>query len=154
MPVIWRDAVHADLPRLEELWAEQQVRFKERAPTVHAAMPELFYPEEETHHAFYPFKPPVLRVRVAEQDGVILAARIVEAVCEVQLIGGNEDVVRSLGRELPEECQWARSKGFRSGWGLAPKELAKPIERSLRHTPLRPWPNLVLIGCDFQELGD
>jgi hypothetical protein len=96
----------------------------------------------------------VLRVRVAEEDGIVTAFRITEAVCEVQLIGGTEGVVRSLGRELPEECQWARSKGFRSGWGLAPKELAKPIERSLRHTPLRPWPNLVLIGCDFQELGD
>jgi hypothetical protein len=56
MPVIWRDAVHADLPRLEELWAAQQARFEERAPTVHATLPDLFYPVEETQHAFYPFR--------------------------------------------------------------------------------------------------
>ena len=154
MPLLWRDAVHADLARITELWQEQQQKFQELAPTVRSQMPELFYPIEETERVFYPFKPPILRVRVAERDGTIIACRIVESVCEVQLIGGDEEVLRSLGRELPEECQWARAKGFRSGWGLAPKELAKPIERALRHTPLRAWPNLVLIGCEFSELGD
>jgi hypothetical protein len=154
MQIVWRDAVHADLARIWYLWAEQQERFQSLAPTVHAEMPELFYPEEETEHVFYPFRPPVLRVRVAEQDGMVIACLVIEAVCEVQLVGGNEDVVRSLGRELPEACQWARGKGFRSGWGLAPKKLANPIARSLRHTPLQPWPNLVLIGCDFESLGD
>lgn len=154
MSMTWRDAVHADEPRIKELWVEQNARLQELAPTVNAPMPDLFYPEAETEHAFYPYRPPVLRVRVAERDGVVIACRVVEAICEVQLIGGDQDVVRSLGRELPEECQWARSKGFRSGWGLAPKELAKPIERALRHTPLRVWPNLVLIGCDFSEVGD
>ena len=154
MSLIWRDATHADAPRIQELWDEQQARFQELAPSVQSKMPPLFYPIEETQHAFYPFRPPILRVRVVEEDGVVTACRIVEAVCEVQLIGGSADVVRSLARELPEECHWAKDKGFRSGWGLAPKELAKPIERSLRHTPLRPWPSLVLVGCDFSELGD
>jgi hypothetical protein len=154
-PVIgWRDATHTDEPRLKELWAEQHALFAEKAPTVHSEMPDLFYPEGETHHAFYPFRPPILRVRVCEEDGVITSFRIVEAVCEVQVIGGTQNSVRSLGRELPEECHWAREKGFRSGWGLAPREFVKPIERSLRHTPLRVWPNLVLVGCDFSELGD
>lgn len=152
--VSWRPAVHADLPRIQELWDEQQERFRELAPTVSSALPELFYPENEIEHAFFPYKPPILRVQMAEKDGLAVACRIVEAVCEVQLIGGDEDVVRSLGSELPAECQWARSLGFRSGWGLAPKQLAKPIERSLRHTPLKAWPNLVLIGCDFAEIGD
>lgn len=151
---MWRDAVHADLAQIRELWNEQERRLAELAPTVRADMPELFYPEGETDHALYPYKPPVLRVRVEEREGVVVSCRIVEAVCEVQVIGGDQETVRSLGRELPEECQWARAKGFRSGWGLAPKELAKPIERSLRHTPLRVWPNLVLIGCLFDELGD
>jgi hypothetical protein len=154
MQVTWRDAVHADLPRIKELWDEQNRRLQELEPTVNAPMPELFYPEGETEHAFYPYLPPVLRVRVEERDGIVTACRVVEAICEVQLIGGDQETVRSLGRELPEECQWARAKGFRSGWGLAPKALAKPIERALRHTPLRVWPSLVLIGCDFSELGD
>lgn len=151
---MWRDAVHADLAQIQELWAEQERRLAKLAPTVRSEMPDLFYPEGETGHALYPYKPPVLRVRVEEREGRIVSCRIVEAVCEVQLVGGDQETVRSLGRELPEECQWARAKGFRSGWGLAPKELAKPIERSLRHTPLRVWPNLVLIGCEFSELGD
>lgn len=154
MQLVWRDAVHADLPGIEELWREQELRFHELAPSVRAAMPDFFYPEGETEHAFYPFRPPILRVRVAERDGEIAAALVIEAVCEVQLIGGDEEVVRSLAKELPEECQWARGKGFRSGWGLAPTALSKPIERSLRHTPLRAWTNLVLIGCDFSEIGD
>jgi hypothetical protein len=152
--VNWRDATHADLASITELWQAQKLRFQTLAPTIHAEMPDLFYPEGETEHAFYPYKPPILRIRVAEHEGVILSCRIVEAVCEVQVIGGDEEVMRSLGRELPEECQWARSKGFRSGWGLAPKAMAGPIARSLRHTPLKPWPNLLLIGCDFTELGD
>ena len=152
--ITWRDAVHADLPRIKELWDEQGARFAEKAPYVHSEMPELFYSEGETEHAFYPFKPPVLRVRVEERDGVIISWRMVEAVCEVQQVGGDEMSIRSLGRELPEECQWARAKGFRSGWGLAPREFSKPIERALRHTPLRTWPNLILIGCDFSEIGD
>ena len=154
MSLTWRDATHRDLARIEELWREQEARLRELAPTIEAPLPELFYPEGETEHAFYPYKPPILRVRVAESDGIVVAARMVEAVCEVQLIGGDQETVKTLGRELPEECQWARSKGFRSGWGLAPRALAKPIERSLRHTPLRTWPNLVLIGCDFSELGE
>ena len=154
LSVTWRDATHADLPRIQELWEEQQAKFRELAPTIKSDMPEFFYPEAETEHAFYPYKPPILRVRVCEKDGAVIAYKTVEAVCEVQLVGGDEDAVRSLGQELPEECQWARSKGFRSGWGLAPNKLAAPIVRSLRHTPLRPWPDLMLIGCDFSEIGD
>lgn len=154
MQVTWRDAVHADLPRIEELWTSQDVKFRELAPTVNATLPEIFYAEDDTNHAFWPFRPPILRARVAERDGVVTCAVLIEAVCEVQVIGGDEDAMRSLGRELPEDCQWARDKGFRSGWGLAPKAFAKPIERSLRHTPLKAWPNLVLIGCSFEELGD
>lgn len=154
LPVTWRAATHADLPRIQELWKAQEEYFHKLAPTVLSPMPELFYPIEETGHAFYPYKPPILRVQMAEKNGEVVACRIVEAVCEVQLIGGDEDVVRSLAKELPEECQWARSKGFRSGWGLAPRQMAKPIERSLRHTPLRTWPDLILVGCQFEELGD
>ena len=154
MQVTWRDAVHADEPRIRELWEEQSQKFAKDAPTVRSVMPELFCPEGETHHAFYPFQPPVLRVRVQERDGVITAALYIECVPEVQLIGGDLETVQSLARELPEQCHWAHSKGFRSGWGLAPREFAKPIERNLRHTPLRVWPNLVLIGCEFSELGD
>lgn len=146
--------MHADLPRIKELWDEQNAKLAELEPTIQAPMPTLFYPEGETEHAFYPYHPPILRARVAVRDGIVVSCRIVEAVCEVQLIGGDQETVKSLGRELPEECQYFRALGFRSGWGLAPKALAKPIERSLRHTPLRAWPNLVLIGCDFSELGD
>lgn len=154
MSVVWRDAVHADLPRITELWVAQTARLRDIAPTVNAPMPELFYPVEETDHAFFPFKPPVLRVRVAERDGVVIASRIVEAVCEVQLIGGDQETMHSLGRELPEECHWAKSKGFRSGFGMVPKALKAPILRSLRHTPLQEWPSLTLVGCDFSDLGD
>lgn len=75
--------------------------------------------------------------------------------CSITMLGLCATVVKATPpSELPEECQWARAKGFRSGWGLAPKELAKPIERALRHTPLRAWPNLTLIGCEFAEIGD
>lgn len=154
MPVIWRDAVPSDKAEIERLWREQEEKFRAAAPTVKSSMPELFYGEEESDKPFWPFKPPILRVRVEEREGKLMSCRIVEAVCEVQVIGGDKETVGSLSRELPEECQWARARGFRSGWGLAPREFAKPIERSLRHTPLRVWSNLVLIGCDFSEIGD
>lgn len=149
----WRDATRADIPAIEQVWDRHEAMIREMAPTVKVDRPKLFMPEGQ-EGPWGICQPPVIRVRVAEQDGVIIAFRKVELVPEVELIGADQEAVKTLGKELPEECQWARNWGFRSGWGLVPKELAKPIERSLRHTPLRAWPNLTLIGCSFDELGD
>jgi hypothetical protein len=151
--MIWRDAVHADLPAIEKLWQEQQQRFHEMAPTVKSEMPVLFLPEGQTGPCGI-FQPPILRVRVAERDGEIIASRVVEAVCEVQLIGGDQEVVNSLGKELPEECQWAKSRGFRSGLGSDPKGIGKAHRAKPAAHAFAASGNVVLIGCDFSELGD
>lgn len=152
MQITWRNAVREDEPALMDIWERHDVMVRELAPTVKIEHPKLFMPEGES--LWGPYQAPIIMVRVAEREGVAVAFVIVEAVCEVQVIGADQDVIKTLGRELPEECHMARGFGFRSGWGLVPKEIVKPIERSLRHSPLRAWPNLVLVGCDFSELGD
>jgi len=149
----WRPAVHADLPRILELWNEQEDRFTGTGvPVDH---PELFYPVGETHHAFYPYKPPVLNVAVAEEDGVITGFRYTEAVCEVSIVTGSQQVMRSLGNELTKEAHWAKGKGFRSGWGLVPSKFIRAVAYLLRPFPhIRAWRSLTPIGINFSELGD
>ena|SRR5258708_1543279 len=153
MPVIWRDAVHADLPRIKELWDEQDARFADTGVPVDR--PTLFYPEGETERAFYPYKPPVVNVVVAEEDGVITGWRYTEVVCEVCIVTGSEAVMKSLGNELTREAHWAKAKGFRSGWGLVNTKFVKAMSRFLRNHPhIRPWRSLTPVGIDFSELGD
>ncbi len=153
MQVVWRDATHADLPRILELWAEQQERFA--GTGVKVDQPVLFYPEGDTEHAFYPYRPPIARVRVAENDGVITGFKTIECVCEVSVVTGDKEVMESLPIELTEDARWAKAKGFRSGWGLAPARFAKALARFLRKYPyIRPWPSLTPVGIDLSELGD
>src|SRR5438270_4698154 len=99
--VVWRPAVHADLPRILELWDEQEQRFDDTGVPVDR--PELFYPEGDTNHFIYPYRPPVLNDAVAEEDGVVTGFRLSEAVCEVSVITGSREVMRSMGDELTRE---------------------------------------------------
>ena len=150
--VTWRDAVRADLPRILELWDEQEQRF---APIgVKVDRPQLFWSLPCEERAGWPYKPPIMRLRVAEKAGSIVGFRYVEAVPEVCLITGDEDVMKTLAAELTEECHLFKSLGFRSGWGLVPEKFAKALTRFIRYSPVRLWKNLRLIGCDFSELGD
>src|SRR5205823_222528 len=77
--VSWRDATRDDVPQIERLWAEQQAKFAELAPTVQAAMPKLFLPEGQAGPCG-PYQPPILRVLVAERSGEVVACRTLEAV--------------------------------------------------------------------------
>ena len=171
--VIWRDAEPADLPRILELWDEQENRFA--STQVRVDRPQLFWENpgnrpEATGHSEkqtqeqnlqsedtsrgWRYKPPIMRLRVAEKNGQIVGFRYVEAVPEVCLVTGDEDVMKTLGRELTEECYLFKSLGFRSGWGLVPEKFAKALARFTRYSPVRLWKGLRLIGCDFGELGD
>jgi hypothetical protein len=155
----WRDAVIEDLPSIERLWDEQEDRFavdglENGEPSFVFTRPQLFDDGGDQQSPFYPFKHPVIRVRVAERDGEIVAFRKVEVVCEVEVVGSDEEAIKSLAKELPQECHWARGFGYESGWGLAPKRMAKVLGRVLRNSPLRVWNDLRLVGCLFRELGD
>jgi hypothetical protein len=196
--IIWRDAEPADLPRILQLWDEQEKRFA--GTRVRVDRPQLFWeqskagdrqqasgnrknanalaqfhscssptgnhkelknPDVETLHgnvserpAGWRYKPPIMRLRVAEKEGQIVGFRYVEAVPEVCLVTGDEDVMKTLGRELTEECYLFKSLGFRSGWGLVPEKFANALARFTRYSPVRLWKGLRLIGCDFSELGD
>lgn len=150
---MWRPAVHADMPRIHELWDEQDARFA--GTGVPVDRPQLFYPEGEKDRPFYPYCPPVLNVAVAEEDGVINGWRYTEAVCEVCIVTGSEAVMKSLGNELTREAHWAKSKGFRSGWGLVTSKFAGALGYFLRRYPhIRPWKSMTPVGINFQELGD
>jgi hypothetical protein len=159
--VTWRDAVPADLPRILELWDEQEKRFA--GTNVRVDRPQLFFENDEPHASDSPrapraggwrYRPPIMRLRVAEKAGQIVGFRYVEAVPEVCLVTGDEDVMKTLGRELTEECYLFKRLGFRSGWGLVPEKFAKALARFARYSPVRLWNGLRLIGCDFSELGD
>ena len=209
--VTWRDAVPADLPRILELWDEQEKRFA--GTNVRVDRPQLFWeegnrenigdrlqvtgysknqnpqqrqsqnqeqqqreeqkqnPEQhqrqgrepivsaeelrtQTRPAGWRYRPPIMRLRVAEKAGKIVGFRYVEAVPEVCLVTGDEDVMKTLGRELTEECYLFKRLGFRSGWGLVPEKFARALSRFTRYSPVRLWNGLRLIGCDFSELGD
>ncbi|HEY6250810.1 MAG TPA: hypothetical protein VI685_12690 [Candidatus Angelobacter sp.] len=150
--VIWRDAVRADLPRILELWDEQEERFAESS--VRVDRPQLFWEEGETGTPGWRYRPPIMRLRVAEKNGQIVGFRYVEAIPEVCLMTGDEDVMKTLAKELTEECHLFKSLGFRSGWGLVPERFAKALARFTRYSPVRLWKNLRLIGCDFRDLGD
>lgn len=110
----WRDAVHADLPRIMELWDEQEARFS--GTGVPVDRPDLLYPEGEVDHFFYPYKPPVMRVRVAVEDGIITGFKYNEAVLETCVVTGSAEVMKTMGNELTEDAHWFKAKGFRSGW--------------------------------------
>jgi hypothetical protein len=181
--VIWRDADPADLPRILELWDEQEKRFA--STQVRVDRPQLFWENPDnrpstasrdlrpaTGHSEKPmqqqsvqrqetpqtsgwrYKPPIMRLRVAEKNEQIVGFRYVEAVPEVCLVTGDEDVMKTLGKELTEECYLFKSLGFRSGWGLVPEKFANALARFTRYSPVRLWKGLRLIGCDFSELGD
>ena len=60
----WRDAVRADLPSILKLWDEQERRFA--GTSVRVDRPQLFWEEGETRAQGWNYKPPILRVRVAE----------------------------------------------------------------------------------------
>lgn len=150
--ITWRDAVRVDLPRILELWDEQEERFASTA--VRVDRPQLFWNEDEARTPGWTYRPPILRLRVAEKDGHMVGFRYVEAVPEVCLVTGDEEVMKTLGKELTEECYLFKSLGFRSGWGLVPEKFAKTLARFTRYSPVRLWKNLRLIGCDFSDLGD
>ncbi len=149
--VQWRAAVPEDLPGIERLWNEQEERF--RGTQTKVDRPQLFCAENDSR-AFFPYRAPVMRVRVAEKDGVLVGFRYVEAIPEVCLVTGDEDAMKTLAAELTEECHWAKALGFRSGWGLVPEKFARTLGRFTRYSPVRIWSKLKLIGCDFTELGD
>jgi len=150
--ITWRDAVRADLPHILELWDEQEERFAET--TVRVDRPQLFWDEGEVSVPGWRYRPPIMRLRVAEKSGKVVGFRYVEAVPEVCLVTGDEDVMKTLAKELTEECHLFKSLGFRSGWGLVPEKFAKALARFTRYSPVRLWKNLRLIGCDFRDLGD
>jgi hypothetical protein len=146
-------AVHADIPAILQLWDEQDERFQETG--VKVDRPTLFYEEHETDRAYFPYRPPVVRVAVAEKDGVIVGFRYTECIPEVCIVTGDKDVMDTLGAELTREAHWAKQQGFRSGWGLVPAKFSKAIARFLRRFPhIRAWTTLTPIGIDFSELGD
>lgn len=153
--IAWRDAVRADLPRILELWDEQEQRFADTSVPVDR--PQLFWNEDEVPTPGWRYRPPIMRLRVAVKEGTpaqIVGFRYVEAVPEVCLVTGDEGVMKTLARELTEECHLFKSLGFRSGWGLVPEKFAKALARFTRYSPVRLWKNLRLIGCDFRDLGD
>lgn len=153
MSIVWRDACHADLLRIQELWDAQETRFA--GTGVPVDRPKLFYPEGETGHFFYPYFPPVMRVRVAERDGLIVGFKYNEAVLETCVITGEKEVMETMGNELTADAHWFKDKGFRSGWGLIPSRFVKVFARFLRkHPHIRPWKSLTPVGINFQELGD
>lgn len=151
--VAWRDAVHADLPKILELWDAQDARFA--GTGVPVDRPELFYAEDDRDHFFFPYKPPVVRVRVAECGGEIVGWKYQEAVLETCVITGDKEVMESIGNELTDDAHWAKGKGFRSGWGLIPQKFVNAFARFLRkHPHIRPWRSLTPVGINFSELGD
>lgn len=153
MSVIWREAAHADLPRILELWDEQDARFADTGAPVDR--PELFYPEGETDHHFYPYRAPILRVTVAERNGEIVAFKYSEAVPEMCIVTGDRAVMDSIGMELTAEAHWLKAKGFRTGWGLIPKKFVNAFGRFLRKYPhIRTWREMTPVGINFEEIGD
>ncbi len=136
----WRDASLSDLPRLHELWDEQEKRFE--GTGVKVDRPDLT-------------RPPTIMVRIAEKDGDIVGFYHVEAVPEMCIVSGDEEVMRSLPPEVAVLSHWLKARGFRTGWGLVPKKFAKSLNKFLRRFPLiRRWTAFEVFGCDFSELGD
>ena len=136
----WRDAFPCDLPRLHELWDEQEKRFE--GTGVRVDRPDLT-------------RPPTMVVRIAEKDGRIVGFYHVEAVPELCIVSGDEEVMRSLPPEMAVLSHWLKGRGFRTGWGLVPKRFAKSMGKFLRRFPLiRKWTAFEIFGCDFSELGD
>src|SRR5437016_14193143 len=81
----WRDALPSDLPRLHELWDEQEKRFA--GTGVKVDRPDLT-------------QAPTMVVRIAERDGLVVGFYHVEAVAELSIVTGDVDVMRSLAPEL------------------------------------------------------
>ena len=130
----------ADLPRLHELWDDQERRFA--GTGVKVDRPALG-------------QPPTMAVRVAEKDGRIVGFYHVEAVAELSIVTGDEDVMRSLPREMAVLSHWLKAHGVRTGWGLVPKKFAASLARVLRKfPPIRRWSAFEIFGVDFTELGD
>ena len=138
--VHWRNALASDLPRIQELWDEQEHRFV--GTGVKVDRPDLS-------------QPPTMCVRVAEKDGQVVGFYHVEAVAELSIITGDENVMRALPREMACLSHWLKSVGVRTGWGLVPKKFGASMGRFLRKFPLiRKWTAFEIFGCDFSELGD
>jgi hypothetical protein len=136
----WRNGIPPDLPRLQELWNEQEQRFA--GTGVKVDRPDLT-------------RPPTMCVRVAEKDGQVVGFYHVEAVAELSIVTGDEDVMRSLAPEMATLSHWLKAAGMRTGWGLVPKKFAASMGRFLRKFPLiRKWTVFEIFGCDFTELGD
>lgn len=136
----WRDGFPSDLPRLNELWDEQEKRFE--GTGVRVDRPDLT-------------RPPTVVVRVAEKEGQIVGFYHVEAVPELCIVSGDEEVMRSLPPEMALLSHWLKARGFRTGWGLVPKKFAKSMGKFLQRFPLiRKWTAFEIFGCDFSELGD
>lgn len=153
MSVVWRDAVREDLPQIEKLWDEQPERFADTG--VKVDRPKLFHDEGDTEHTFYPYQLPIVRLRVAEVDGVITGFKYQEVVVETCIVTGNDEVMKSMGNELTTDAHWLKERGFRSGFGLVPKKFAVAMKRFLRRHPhIRVWTDLVPVGVDFTEIGD
>jgi hypothetical protein len=151
--VTWRDAVHADLPRILELWAEQEHRFS--GTGVGVDRPTIFSPKGDTGNPVYPYQFPIVRVRVAEEDGIITGFKYQEAILETCVVTSSAAVMKTIGAELTVDAHWAKEGGFRSGWGLIPKKFINAFAHFLKRYPhIRPWRSLTPVGIDFSELGD
>ena len=136
----WRDALPSDLPRLQELWDEQERRFE--GTGVKVDRPDLT-------------QPPTMVVRIAEKDGEVVGFYHVEAVAELSIVSGDEDAMRSLAPEMATLSHWLKARGVRSGWGLVPKKFAKTMGMFLKKFLLiRKWTVFEIFGCDLSELGD
>lgn len=151
--VKWRPAVLSDLPRIEELWLEQDGRFD--GTGVPVDRPQLFSPEDDRSHPFYPYRWPVCHVAVAEEEGLVAGFQYTEFIGEVCVVTGSREVMRTIGNRLTDEAQWAKSQGLRSGWGLIPKKFIQAFAHFLHRYPhIRPWKDLTPVGINFSELGD
>ena len=138
--VVWRQGLPEDIARLHELWDEQERRFA--GTGVKVDRPDLT-------------RAPTLAVRVAERAGKIVGFYHVEAVAELCLVTGDEEVMRSLAPEMAKLSHWLKANGVRTGWGLAPKKFAASMGRFLRKfPPIRKWTAFEIFGVDFTELGD
>jgi hypothetical protein len=138
--VLWRQGLPEDMARLQELWDEQERRFA--GTGVKVDRPDLT-------------QPPTMAVRVAEREGKIVGFYHVEAVAELCLVTGDEEVMKSLAPEMAKLSHWLKANGVRTGWGLAPKKFAAAMERFLRKfPPIRKWQAFEIFGVDFTELGD
>jgi hypothetical protein len=113
MSVTWRESKREDVPAIHRVWDAHDRMLEEIAPTIKAPRPELFM-QEGKEGPWGPYQPPIIRVRVAERDGEIVACMLIEAVAEVQLVGADQEVVdrwrRNCLKSVTGQKRWGSNR--------------------------------------------